>query len=106
MVKGVEEVAPELQPHTLRDGEVLLQTEVQIRISWSDHRSLRRTSSEYIGRIGVWGWVEPSIAGERTAAWIKILLPAKSLACPSVTIRAQPTATRIGGVAIREIEVI
>ena len=88
VVECVEEVASELQPHSLGDWEVLLQTQIDIHIAGPDYRSLRRTSSEYVGRIGIWGWVEPLISGECAAAWVEVLPPSEGFTGAGAAIRA------------------
>jgi len=100
VVECVQEVASELQPHSLGDWEVLLQTQIHIGVARPDYRSLSRTSPKWAGRSGIsiWSGVEPSIAGKCTAARIKVLLPSEGLACSGAAIGAQSTATRVSGI--------
>src|ERR1035438_3866141 len=46
MVKRIQEIGPELDPHAFRNRKVLLQANVSIGISRSDDRTLSRTVSK------------------------------------------------------------
>ena len=101
MVECVQEVASELQPHSLGDWEVLLQTQIHIGVARPDYRSLCRTSPKWAGGSGItiWSGVEPSITSKITTARIKVLLPSKRSASSRAAIGAQSPATRVSGIA-------
>src|SRR6266481_763671 len=51
-VESIEEVRAELQPHSLRDGKVLLQAQVHISVSRSADRALCRAVSKALSIAG------------------------------------------------------
>src|SRR6266498_1465097 len=107
VIESIQEVAAELHPHSFRDSEVLLQAQVDIRITGATNRSLRRAISVNIGRIGIGCVVKPLVANELGGiAGIESRFPAKGFPRSRPAIWAQTTAEGTRGIASAKVEVI
>src|SRR5216683_575047 len=97
-IESIKEVGAELQPHSLTEGEVLLQAQVHIRVSRSTYRALCRAVSKPFGirGQGVRCRIKPLIANVVTVARIERWFPTEDSSSAGSAIRTRPTRVCVG----------
>src|SRR6267143_2675258 len=91
-IESIKEVGAELQPHSLTEGEVLLQAQVHVRVSRSTYRPLCRAVSKPLGirGQGIRCRIKPLIANVSSSARIKCIFPTEDAPCAGSAIRTRP----------------
>src|SRR6266849_6144295 len=105
-IEGIKEVRTELQLHSLSDGEVLLQAQVDICVSRSSYWALRRTVSKALGirGQGVRRWIKPLVADVSSRAGIISVFPTEDAPCTRSAIRTRPARACVGRIVGKVVE--
>ena len=104
-IEGIEEVSPELNPHSFGHREVLLNAQIDIRKTGAADRTLSRTVSELLRPCRrSRGVIKPLIADVFAAGRIERCLPAEYPSRACAAIRTLAAGIHVVGRAARIVQ--